>query len=321
MTGFQRIGVIGAGAWGAALALVASRAGRDVTLWGRDLKRASERLPGVSFPNSVRRTEHAGDLSGVDAALLVVPAQSLASALPQFGEVLGRGVPLILCAKGIERDSGRFLSACVAELLPGRPIGALSGPSFAQDVAAGLPTAVTLALAEREIGEALAAGLASNSFRPYWTDDLIGVEAGGALKNVYAIAAGVVIGRGLGESARAALIARGFAELVRLGRAIGARPETFGGLSGLGDLVLTATGTQSRNLRFGLALGRGDDPDTARAAIGTVEGAATALAVSALAARLGVDMPVASAVGALVEGRVSAADVAAGLMARPLRAE
>ncbi len=321
MSGFSTIGVVGAGAWGSALALIAARAGRNVRLWARDPAAPGRRLPEASLPDGVAIGADPALLSTADAVLLVVPAQAIAAALPALAPVFKPGVPLILCSKGIDRASGRFLSEIVAGLAPGHPIGALSGPSFASDVARGLPTAVTLALRHRADGEALAQALASSTFRPYWTDDLIGVETGGALKNVYAVAAGVVIGRGLGESARAALIARGFAEMTRLGRAVGARPETFAGLSGLGDLVLTATSEQSRNLRFGLALGRGTAPDAARAAIGTVEGAATAPAVAELADRLGVDMPVARAVGALVAGAASVETIAERLMRRPLRSE
>ena len=312
MSRFARVGVIGAGAWGSALALLAARAGREVVLWARHEGPA---------PAGVARVGAPAALAGVDVALLAIPAQHLAEALAPFETTLPRDVPLILCAKGIERASGRFLSASVADAMPGRTIGALSGPGFADDVAKGLPGAVTIALPRLADAEALSAALASPLFRPYSADDVAGVEAGGALKNVYAIAAGVVIGLGFGESARAALLSRAYAEMPRFGRAIGARPETFTGLSGLGDLILTATSTQSRNTRFGLAMGRGEAPATALAAIGTVEGAATALALATLARRLGVDMPIADGVAALAADEARAGDLAGRLLGRPLRTE
>lgn len=329
MSATSRIGVVGAGAWGTALALAATRAGREVVLLARDAAEAeaidaareTKRLPGVGLPAAIIVSADPERLRDCRAVLLVTPAQTIAAVLPRLLPFLAPDAPVVLCAKGIERASGRFLSAIVAEHVGLARTAILSGPSFAADVGRGLPTAVTLALPDAVRGAALAEALASASFRPYRSDDVIGVEIGGALKNVFAIAAGVVAGLGLGESARAAMIARGFAEMTRIGVALGAKPETFGGLSGLGDLVLTATSTQSRNLRFGLALGRGEGAATARAAIGTVEGADTASAARALANRLGVDTPIVAAVDAVVAGEITAAAAVDALLRRPLRAE
>jgi glycerol-3-phosphate dehydrogenase (NAD(P)+) len=329
MSGIERIGVVGAGAWGTALALAAIRAGRQVVLLARDAAEAAaidaaretKRLPGIVLPSAIILTADPDRLRGCGAVLLVTPAQTIAEVLPRLVPCLAPDALVVLCAKGIERASGRFLSEIVAEHVGRARTAILSGPSFAADVGRGLPTAVTLAVPDAGRGAALAEALASASFRPYRSDDIIGVDIGGACKNVFAIAAGVVVGLGLGESARAAMIARGFAEMTRIGVALGAKPETFCGLSGLGDLVLTATSTQSRNLRFGLALGRGEAPETARAAIGTVEGAETASAAWALAQRLGVDAPIVGAVAAVVAGETTAAAAVDALLRRPLRAE
>jgi glycerol-3-phosphate dehydrogenase (NAD(P)+) len=326
----ETIGVVGAGAWGTALAIAAARAGRRVVLWGRnpdqiasmaETNRNDRYLPGVTLPAEIHLTSDIAEVFGLDPLLLVTPAQTVDETLGRLRGGVEPGTALLLCAKGIDRATGRYLSDLAHAMVPHAVIGALSGPSFAVDVARGLPTAVTLAYPEEARGMALAAALGSTSFRPYWTADLRGVEIGGAMKNVFAIAAGIVAGRGLGDSARAAMIARGFAELTRFGVAQGARSETFAGLSGLGDLVLTATSEQSRNLRFGLALGRGEAPAAARARIGTVEGAATALAAADLAARLGVDMPLTMEIARVIEGR-DTIEVALGrLMRRPLKAE
>lgn len=330
MTAPGTIGIIGAGAWGTALAIAAVRAGRWVVLWGRDpdhmadlakKKRNDRYLPGVTLPDGVRSTSDITQISGLDPLLLATPAQTLDETLGRLRGGISPGTTLLLCAKGIDRATGRYLSDLVRAVMPQAVIGALSGPSFAADVARGLPTAVTLAHPDEVRGMALAATLGSTTFRPYWTADLRGVEIGGAMKNVFAIAAGIVAGRGLGDSARAAMIARGFAELTRFGIAQGARSETFAGLSGLGDLVLTATSEQSRNLRFGLALGRGEAPAAARARIGTVEGAATALAAADLSARLGVDMPLTTEIARVVEGRDTIEVALDRLMRRPFKAE
>lgn len=326
----QTIGVIGAGAWGTALALATARAGRKVVLWGRDSaamsamalsRRNARHLPDIDLPAHLTPTADPAALGGLDVALLVVPAQEAEHTIINLSAHLAGLRLLILCCKGIAAGRGMFVSQIMGTHLGHVRMGALSGPSFAADVARSLPTAVTLAIEDERWGEALSQALGSPSFRPYWTSDLRGVEIGGALKNVYAIASGIVAGRGLGDSARAALIARAFAEMCRFGVAFGGRSETLSGLSGLGDLVLTTMSEQSRNLRFGLALGRGEAVDTIRARLGTVEGIATAGAISALASRHEIDMPIAGAVSAILGGTLSAAAAIDGLMRRPLRSE
>ena len=269
----DRIAVVGAGAWGAALANAAARAGREVALIARApaavvemrASRASPRLPGVRLDERVAVTADMGELIGADAVLLVVPAQALRSAAGALAGAIRPGTPVIACAKGIERGTRKFMTEVIAESAPAAVPAILSGPSFAADVARGLPTAVTLAARERKIAEALARALGSPTFRPYHTTDLRGVEIGGAAKNVLAIGAGIVAGRGLGASAAAALTTRGFAELMRFGKAFGARSETLTGLSGLGDLILTCSSPQSRNFSLGVAIGKGEAPAAAAA--------------------------------------------------------
>jgi glycerol-3-phosphate dehydrogenase (NAD(P)+) len=322
------VGVVGAGAWGTALAQAAAGAGRRVFLLGRDpaVVEAIERghahptrLPGIRLDPAIHATTDPDRLATAEALLLAVPAQSLrmvCHTLPVSG------APSVICAKGFETTTGARLSEVVAEVCPGRPVAALSGPNFAAEVARSLPAATTLGCADGALGAALAAALSGPAFRVYRTDDLTGVEVGGAVKNVLAIAAGMVAGRGLGENARAALITRGLAELTRLGTALGARPETLMGLSGLGDLVLSATSPTSRNMAFGLAIGQGADPVALRAAPGTlVEGVFTATAVIRLAGRHGLDLPICGAVEAILGGRLGIDDALAGLMRRPLRPE
>ena len=324
------IAVIGAGAWGTALANAAAVAGCRVTLWARDAvqiaamrqNRSNQaRLPDV--PLHERVTPEASlqaAVSGVQAVLLVVPAQTVAQMAATLQPVLPQGVPVIICAKGIDRASGHFMSEVVEEAMPGVPVMVLSGPSFAQDVGLGLPTAVVLAGRDEAACKALAETLSSPRFRVYHSTDLRGVEIGGAAKNVLAIAAGIVAGRGLGESARAALTARGFAELLRFSHALGGRPETLMGLSGLGDLVLTCASDKSRNFAFGLALGRGASVEQASGGK-LAEGALTAGVLVVMARSKGVDMPIAEAVNAVLEGRSGIDEAVAGLMARPLKAE
>jgi len=324
------IAVIGAGAWGTALANAAAVAGCRVTLWARDAvqiaamrqNRSNQaRLPDV--PLHERVTPEASlqaAVSGVQAVLLVVPAQTVAQMAATLQPVLPQGVPVIICAKGIDRASGHFMSEEVEEAMPGVPVMVLSGPSFAQDVGLGLPTAVVLAGRDEAACKALAETLSSPRFRVYHSTDLRGVEIGGAAKNVLAIAAGIVAGRGLGESARAALTARGFAELLRFSHAFGGRPETLMGLSGLGDLVLTCASDKSRNFAFGLALGRGASVEQASGGK-LAEGALTAGVLVVMARSKGVDMPIAEAVNAVLEGRSGIDEAVAGLMARPLKAE
>jgi glycerol-3-phosphate dehydrogenase (NAD(P)+) len=324
------INVVGGGAWGTALANAAAAAGHPVTLWLRDPEAAArldaERenpryLPGVPLQAGIHATALSEELAGARATLLVVPAQTVRGVLEALREPLASAGPVILCAKGIERGTDSFLSAVAEQVLPpGTPVAVLSGPSFAADVARGLPTAVTLAATDPGLAASLSALLSGPSFRLYHTDDVRGVEIGGAGKNVLAIACGIVAGRGLGESARAALIARAFAELMRFARAFGGRPETLMGLSGLGDLVLTASSPQSRNFAFGQRLGAGASPEAASGGK-LAEGAFTAAALAGLAAARSIDMPVAQAVAAIVTGRAGVEDVIAGLLARPLRGE
>ena len=326
---FQRIAVVGGGAWGTALANAAALAGREVCFWMRDpddarsLREARENaryLPGVRLHERVRPSADLADLADADAALLVVPAQTVRAATQAVAAALPAGAPLVVCAKGIERGSGLFPSDVAREIRPGSPVAALSGPSFADDVARGLPTAVTLACAEAAIAGALAEALSGPSFRLYRGSDIRGVEIGGAAKNVLAIACGAVVGRGLGESAKAALTARGFAELMRFAGACGGRPETLMGLSGLGDLVLTCGSAHSRNFAFGERLGRG--VPVAEAAAGKLaEGASTAAVLVALARAKGVDMPIAEAVEAVIAGSIGIDAAIEALMSRPLRAE
>jgi glycerol-3-phosphate dehydrogenase (NAD(P)+) len=325
----DRIAVIGGGAWGTALANAAALAGREVVLWMRDADAAralhdtrenTRYLPGVRLHERVTPTADLGRLATSDAALLVVPAQAVRAATEEIAGALAPHAPLVVCAKGIERGTGLFLSDVVEQVLPGAPVAALSGPSFADDVSRGLPTAVTLACRSEDVAEAIAAALSGPTFRLYRNTDLRGVEIGGAAKNVLAIACGAVAGRGLGESAKAALTARGFAELMRFARAYGGEPETLMGLSGLGDLVLTCGSAHSRNFAFGERLGRG--MSVADAAAGKlVEGVFTASVLVELARRKGVDMPIAEAVDAVIAGRCIIDEAIDTLMSRPLKAE
>ena len=325
----HRIGVLGAGAWGTALAVSAARAGQSVELWSRfapwaeRLRSARENardLPGVRLPDAIVATADAEALRGVDLILAAVPAQALRDTLLTLGPTIRAGTPVVVCAKGLERGTGAAMRDIVRACCPGCPPAALSGPSFAADVGAGLPTAVTVAAEDLRLAERIARRLATPTFRLYHTDDLVGVEIGGAAKNVLAIACGIAAGRGLGASAQAALMARAFSELSRFGRASGARPETLMGLSGLGDLVLTCGSAQSRNHAFGQALGQG--AETLSATRGKlIEGVATAPVLQAAARRLGVEMPIVDSVAAVLAGRSSVAGAIEALLARPPRAE
>lgn len=326
----RQVAVIGAGAWGTALANAAALAGHAVRLWGRDSalirdmqkSRSNERrLPGVMLHQGVQpEPDLAHAVAGVDAVMLVVPAQQTTDMVEILAPLLPVAVPLILCAKGLDRQTGRFLSDLIAERVPSHPLMILSGPSFAEDVGKGLPTAVVLACAQAELARDWAHHLSSSRFRLYHSADLRGVEIGGAAKNVLALAAGIVAGRGLGESARAALTARGFAELGRFAQAFGAQSETLMGLSGLGDLVLTSASAKSRNFAFGEALGRGVPPDEA-AGGKLAEGAFTAPVLVSMARGRGVDMPIADAVDAVLSGQQSIEAMIDRLMTRPIRAE
>jgi glycerol-3-phosphate dehydrogenase (NAD(P)+) len=328
LAGISTIGVAGAGAWGVALANVAARAGRRVILWGRDAEamrslsesRQSPHLLGATLADAIVVSADIGALAACEAALVVVPAQATRAVAGQLAGVLPAAAALVACAKGIELGADLFMTEVLAQAAPGHPGAILSGPSFAADVAAGLPTAVTLACADEARARALARALNSPNFRLYHSDDVSGVEIGGAAKNVLAIACGIASGLGLGPSAGAALIARGFAELSRFGAAYGARPQTLMGLSGLGDLVLTCTSPQSRNFAFGLALGRG--MSAADAAAGKLaEGATTVSALLEMARARKIEMPIASSVAAVIAGDEDVRAIVGKLLARPAKAE
>ena len=308
-----RVGIAGAGAWGLALAHAARRAGSTPVLWSRR---------GDGDADGFKIAGDPGVLADSDLLLMTVSAQDLASVAERLKGALGSTLPLVICAKGIARPGHRLLSDVLAEALPGRPVAVLSGPSFAAEVSAGLPTAVTVASADAALAERIAKALSSAAFRPYVSTDPVGVQLGGAVKNVIAIACGIVAGRKIGENARAARMTRGLAETARLGRAMGANIETFSGLAGLGDLSLTATSITSRNFHLGAALGQGRTLAEARAEIaGTIEGIATAQAVVALAEQCGVEMPISAAVAAIVEHGADIAKTMIGLLARPFKTE
>jgi glycerol-3-phosphate dehydrogenase (NAD(P)+) len=324
---FNHIAVIGAGAWGTALALTCLRAGRSVTLWehdpgnARQLKKNRESLflPGTRIDERIAVASELAEAAVASAILLVVPAQAVRAVAQALAPFLAARTPVIVCAKGIERRSKKFMTEVIAECAGSAVPAILSGPSFAADVARGMPTAVTLAAADDELAGALARAVGSATFRPYHSSDVRGVEIGGAAKNVLAIAAGIVTGRGLGASALAALTTRGFAELVRFGRAYGAKPETMMGLSGLGDVLLTCSSPQSRNFTFGIKLGRGETPDAIHA--GLAEGVYTAPVLLEMARDRSVDMPICAAVAALLAEQTSVDAVIESLMTRPFRAE
>jgi len=324
----KRICVIGAGAWGTALANAAAKAGRDVVLHGRDplliaaieKTRSNEKyLPGIRLDEKISATTDLARVSGADAILLVTPTQSLRETARSLAPHLRAGTPVVACAKGIEIGTKKFVTEVIAETLSTARPAILSGPGFAQDVAAGLPTAVTLAAQDEDLALALATALSSQSFRLYHSTDVRGVEIGGAAKNVLAIAAGIVAGRKLGASAQAALTTRGFAELMRFARAYGARPETLTGLSGLGDLILTCSSPQSRNFAFGVSLGGSISVDVRGKKL--TEGMYTAPVLVEAAHAMNVEMPIAEAVAAILAGKTSIDEAIAGLLSRPLRQE
>ena len=327
----DRIGVVGGGAWGTALAQTLALAGRDVVIWAHEADTVADIntrrvnrtfLPGIALDPRLSATQDLKDCGAADAILLVSPAQHVRAVTAALAPHVRAGQPLVVCAKGIEQESGKLLGEVAAETVPDMALAVLSGPSFAADVARGLPAALTLACRDERLGRLLAERLGDRQLRLYWSDDIVGVELGGAVKNVLAIAAGIVDGKGLGASAQAAIVTRGFAEMRRLGAALGARPETMMGLSGLGDLVLTCTSPQSRNMSLGRALGQGE---TLAAVLGqrvsVTEGVFTAAAVARLAERKGIEMPITAAVHAVLEGRLSVDDAISGLLARPFKAE
>ena len=326
---YPRIAVLGAGAWGTALALTALAAGRDTLLWVREddvlagirAERRNRFLPDVILPGALQVTGDLAEAAKADALLLVVPAQVLHGFVEKLAPHLKPGTPLVICAKGIEKSSGKLVHEMVTGAAPSAVVAILSGPSFARDVAKGLPTAVTIA-AQGDVAGRLQASLSTPAFRPYASDDVMGVALGGAAKNVYAIACGVVEGLGLGENARAALLARSFAELARLGEALGARRETLEGLSGLGDLVLTATSKSSRNFSFGVELGQSQTVAALRGAGRPLaEGVDTAPALVKRARQAGIEMPIAEAMADLISGALPLAEALSRLMSRRLKAE
>ncbi len=330
MSVFNRIGVIGGGAWGTALAALAAEGG-DAMLWARNADVVADvngrhcnslYLPDIALPANLRATADLADLAACDALLLAMPAQTLRAFARQIGERIGANKPLVLTAKGIEIASGALLGQVLVEELPEAPALILSGPTFAAEVARGLPTAATLAGGDAGLVAALAARLSRPTFRPYASDDPVGAQIGGAVKNVLAIACGIVLGRRLGDNARAALITRGLAEMTRLGLRLGGRSETLMGLSGLGDLVLTCSGAQSRNLSLGRALGEGVDLAAYRAGRRTVaEGEFTATALHGLCARLQLEMPICAAVHAILHQGADIDATIAALLSRPLKNE
>ena len=327
---YRNLAVIGAGAWGTALGAVAALAGRKVTLWARESdvvdsinsKHENARfLPGVPLPPAIVATADMGAAATADALLISAPAQHLRDTLAALKPHLAARTPLVLCAKGIEHDTHKLMTEVLIECVPDCEPAILSGPSFAKDVARNLPTAVTIA-ARLDIARALQEAFGHLTFRPYASDDLTGVALGGAAKNVYAIACGIVSGMGLGESARAALLSRSFAELCRLGEAMGARSETLMGLSGLGDLVLTATSASSRNYAFGLDVGNGvSREDLYKPGRPLAEGIATAPALVARAHTHKIELPIAQTTAEILAGKIALADAIPRLMSRPLKTE
>ena len=312
---------MGAGAFGTALAIALARGERDVTLWARDagdmaVTRRSARLPDVPLPEGIRVTDDIADVAGAEVILLAVPAQTLRDVLTRHAATLDRAL-LVACCKGIDLETLTGPVATIARTLPHATPAILTGPSFAADIARGLPTALTLACADDAAGRRMQAALSTGTLRLYRSTDTVGAELGGALKNVIAIACGVAIGAGLGDSARAALMTRGFAEMQRLAETLGADPQTLTGLSGLGDLALTCTSSLSRNYRYGLALGAGTEIDPTL----TVEGAATSRAVTRLGQDRGIDLPVCAIVASLTDRRISVETALQTLLSRPLKEE
>lgn len=331
MSEIRKLAVIGGGGFGTALAIVAVRAGRDVTLWARDPLLAAaidqrhenpKYLPGVALPEALRAGSDLAVASQAEALLLAVPAQFMRGVLAALMPHLPTGAPLLVCAKGIEAGSLLLMHQLVRQIAPSHPVAVLSGPSFAADIARGLPTAVSLASDDRAIAEALAQAISTKSFRPYLSDDLAGVELGGAIKNVIAIACGITEGRGLGDSARAALMTRGLAEMTRLALALGGQARTMMGLAGIGDLALSCNSRQSRNFMLGLRLGQGEAlADIFSHSRGVIEGASTAGAGVQLAKRHQVEMPICAAVDRILNGGESIDAAIAELLARPLTSE
>jgi len=327
----QSIGIAGGGAWGTALGCVTVRAGREALLWAREAevveeintaRRNSAFLPGISLEPGLHATANLANLAGCDALLLVAPAQHLRAVAEELAPNLPSDTPLVICAKGIEQDTGKLLSEALAETVSENPLAVLSGPTFAGEVARGLPAAVTLACADPDLGARLVAAIGIETFRPYYSDDVIGAQIGGAVKNVLAIACGLVVGLELGENARAALITRGLAEMRRFALARGAQRETLSGLSGVGDLILTCSSEQSRNFSLGKALGEGRSAKEVLGARRSVaEGVYTAQVLARLGREAGVEMPIAQAVAAILHEGAEVGDVVRGLLSRAFKRE
>jgi glycerol-3-phosphate dehydrogenase (NAD(P)+) len=328
---FQSVGIVGAGAWGTAIAITSRRAARDVLIWAyepetvADINRNHRNavyLPGVTLDPAIEATERLNEVASCDLLLMATPAQHVRKIAGELAPYLKERQPLVNCAKGIEQTTGKLISQVIDEVAPEAEIAVLSGPSFAAEVACGLPAAITLATSSEKLGRALAHSLSHPPFRCYWTDDVIGAEIGGAVKNVYAIAAGIVAGKKFGASAHAALVTRGFAEMMRFAVALGARPETLTGLSGLGDLVLTCGSEQSRNMSLGVELGKGKSlEDVLGKRLTVTEGVHTASALVEMAAARGIDMPIVQAVHAVISGLATLDEAIEALLSRPLRPE
>ena len=328
---YQKIGIVGGGAWGTALAQSARRAGLQVLLWAHEPETVEEinehrsnrvYLPNVSLDRGIRATSKSADMATCDLLLMAVPAQYTRTVSAEIGPYLKAGTPVLSCAKGFEQETSLFLTDVLGKTLPEATLGVLSGPSFAAEVGRNLPAALTLAVTDEALGQQLAEALGHRNFRLYWSDDVRGVQIGGAVKNVLAIAAGIVVGRSLGDSAHAAVVTRGFAELRRFGTMLGGRPETLAGLSGLGDLMLTCSSTKSRNMSLGKALGKGR---TLEDVLGTrrsvSEGVYTAGAVVRLARENTIEMPICEAVHQVLSEHMSIDAAIESLLSRPARAE
>ena len=327
----QNVGVIGAGAWGTALATVAQRAGRKTVIRAREIDVVEaintqhinpDYLPDIALDPAIHATDDFEEAASADIVLLVTPAQFVRATVTSIAPYLTARTPVVICAKGIEQTTGKLLSEAISETAPDLTIAVLSGPTFADEVARGLPTAVTLACEELDLANALVDALGTPTFRPYASPDLVGAQVGGAVKNVIAIACGIVDGRGLGQNARAATIARGLAELARFGEALNVDPRTLMGLSGLGDLTLTCTSVASRNYAVGKALGEGATTDEIMTGRRTVaEGVSTAPAVLTRAKALGVELPICAAIHAILHDNADIDATIAEVLARPFRSE
>lgn len=328
---FHSAGIIGAGAWGTALAQTLRRAGRDVVLWAYEFETVDEinshhtnrvYLPGVTLDPAIVATGKIAEAAACDVVLLVVPSLFVRQVAADLAPHVMDGKPVVICTKGFEEATGQLMSDLLAEVLPGASPAVLSGPSFANEVARNLPAALTLACADQTLGLALIQALGHKNFRLYWTDDVIGTQVGGAVKNVLAIAAGIVDGRRFGANAHAAITTRGFAELARFGAKMGAKFETLTGLSGLGDLILTCSNAQSRNMSLGQALGQGKTLEATLGARKSVsEGVHTVAAVMAMADKLGVEMPICKAVKAIITGASNVDEAIDAVLSRPFRPE